>query len=1050
MPIDDKETNTTNSEGSTDNNEDIEQVFWNKNKNFRLYLCKLFIKIKAEFKNKEDKKLIFSKDFLKYLRNDSKTISSLTENSKNKRRFVWQYISESIWFIKKKLKEYKERRKKTAEEISRIGEIFWDIAIDSNKNKNDFISNLYLLFYNIKEINQSIINEDVIFGNEFLKYIHDNTHIIRFIIEKTKYYKDKRKNNRSKSFWNDVDLNNHIIDEYKNFTWLNRVISDEKIKEEMDNIDTTTDKQATKKENNLKKNLNKENLEDLEDEINWGFKQNSNTWDSNKNNKEINRSEDILKAIADKIRSNDSYKSIKKLIETKWGIDIKDEYIVAYYMSTGIEKYKIPNKEIKDKILENSRIVSDYLEKNFKYDIIFQKKESENFSSEKINEIILRVNQSIKKSSEIWINNSNFEEFKSNIFSLIWDTENIRNLLEDSNSWVDYITQKMDNYLISSAVDSNNNWEKWVAMLYATIIKPPIDIQSFDDINIFIRTIKWEVTKYSSSFNNFIDKRKERDYEWKYNYATKSLINRYERAQELAETKKIYESDFINISKTNSDSNDQSWIQIASQINNIEDKLNHYKIKSDKTEHEDAALRYTAFDITFNNAFNLDNPTIQKIANQKIDLRSELSNYWIYNNDNNSFNKSARDKFVFEKLQSSWLTPEEIETLWKTMEWLPSEIEKNYKILCGNFDADKNSFEKIAKIYALGEVIDKIKSLFSNINSKKLWNFMGIELDENEPANVMNDCLFLKWKINWSEINIKYDLRTWKLYMNSFTEQTSNPPMIVVWNTKPNREIWDLGSFENTISNMDSIFHIQNDDENTKGLWDNYLWNSSKDGKDSKQNQEMLIKKKLTNDLGNIWKIVKEKAWEQGKENNVIDDLLKTFNILPDYWELKDVEFMWWSKLFILLESIKNTDNEEDLLKFSNQMKELMSMCELSRWKNNEAPQKSEFSSVTIFDINENNAATDIISLQKANKKFFLNESWEKEKLKSSKSHFDSSVQLSFADIIVQKCCKNTWDWRKISTIEMETFINSIKYGISDGKDLVACEELLNDDCYFD
>ena len=177
-------------------------------------------------------------------------------------------------------------------------------------------------------------------------------------------------------------------------------------------------------------------------------------------------------------------------------------------------------------------------------------------------------------------------------------------------------------------------------------------------------------------------------------------------------------------------------------------------------------------------------------------------------------------------------------------------------------------------------------------------------------------------------------------------------------------------------------------------------------------------------------------------------------NILPDSWEPKGIEFMGWSNLFTLLESIKNTNNEDDLLEFSNQMKELMSLCELSRWKNNENPQKPEFTSITIFDIGEDNATTDIISLQKANKSFFLDKSWEKDKLKSSQSHFDSSIQLSFANIIVQKCCRNTWSWRKIATSEMKSFVKSIKDGIADIKSdkekILAYETMFDEDVNLD
>ena len=388
------------------------------------------------------------------------------------------------------------------------------------------------------------------------------------------------------------------------------------------------------------------------------------------------------------------------------------------------------------------------------------------------------------------------------------------------------------------------------------------------------------------------------------------------------------------------------------------------------------------------------------------------------------------------------------------MENLPSEVKKNYEILCWNFDTDQNSFEKISKIYALGEVIDNIKTLFSGLNSKKLWDFMNLQLDENEPADVKGDYLFIKWKVNWTETNIKYDLRTWKLYMNSFTSQTFNPPKIIVWNTEPNWEIWDLGSFEEAISNLDSAFQIQSNEEH----WNNIEspknkdvndWNESEDKGNSvenSQNPEKLIRNKLNRDLKEIWVIVKERAWEQGKENNIIDSLLKTFNILPESWEPRNIEFIGWSKLFTLLESIRNTSSETELLEFSNQMNELMALCELSRWKNNENPKKSEFSSITIFDIDENNASTDIISLQKANKDFFLDTSWEKDKIKNSESHFDSSIQLSFANIIVQKCCRNTWNWRKISANEMKSFVKSIKDGISDGKELLTYESMFEDD----
>ena len=592
---------------------------------------------------------------------------------------------------------------------------------------------------------------------------------------------------------------------------------------------------------------------------------------------------------------------------------------------------------------------------------------------------------------------------------------------------------------------------RWLTILYAMMAWDNIDEINNDNIDQYTEDI---INGNNSKINEYEEQCEERKYMRIVEYDNR-IIARYEAAQRLNESKKWYDSGLINISSSEN-TQDPSWLQIASSIDSIDNKLSSYHIKTNKSEHEESVLKYTAFNVTLNNIFNLsNNPIVQKLWQLNIDLRSELINYWIYDQNNNRFNKEARDNFVSDKLWNNLLTPEEIQELWNSIESLPSEVQKNYEILCGNFDADQDSFEKISKIYALGEIIDNIKTLFAGLNSKKLWDFMSLQLDENEPADIKGDFLFLKWKINWTETNIKYDLRTWKLYMNSFTSQSFNPPKIIVWNTEPNTEIGDLGSFEDAISNLNSPFQIQNNEDNDMSdTWDNHLWDISEDDNTSKQDTEKLIKNKLNKDLKDIWRIVKEKAWEQGKENNVIDDLLKTFNILPDSWEPKGIEFMGWSNLFTLLESIKNTNNEDDLLEFSNQMKELMSLCELSRWKNNENPQKPEFTSITIFDIGEDNATTDIISLQKANKSFFLDKSWEKDKLKSSQSHFDSSIQLSFANIIVQKCCRNTWSWRKIATSEMKSFVKSIKDGIADIKSdkekILAYETMFDEDVNLD
>ena len=731
---------------------------------------------------------------------------------------------------------------------------------------------------------------------------------------------------------------------------------------------------------------------------------------------------------------NDFYKGVKDSLVKNGLPFVSDEMITAYIMYVNHEALKdsTDDQRIIEEIMEYWKAVELLLTENLYRGFDF----SDRNISEKDKSIIINAaNKAIKESGELWklfSDTNNLNGLKNNIKTIAKNLQIDFSSLTDKKPWIDFITYILNNYLENKAVDLNS--KRCFSMLYAQIIEPPINTENMtvEEIDKLVMAFNGGTNEFTETLTKFSDEREERDFEWKMDYAVRSLTERYEMGQETAENRRFYESDFLTINEEKDETGNPSWRSIISGINNIDSKLNHYKIKSNRTEHEDTSLRYTAFDITFNNAFNLDSPTIQKLANLKIDLRSEISSYWIYNPDNNSFNKIARDRFVTDKLLNKWLTPQEIENLWKAMESLPAEFDKNYKILCWNFDADQETFEKISKIYALGEVIDNIKKLFSR------WKFIGLQLDENAPADIVGNCLFIKWKVNWAETNIKYDLNTWLVYINSFTDQYGNS-RIVVWNTEPNTKIGDFGSFEESISNLDSVFPIQNDED----LWNNN-WDKPEDKENTEQNSqnyEDLLESKLNSDLDKIWEIVKIKAWEQWYKNSIINDLLKTFNILPESWEPKDIEFMWWSSLFSLIESITLADNEKDLKDFSDAIKELMSLCCLSWWKNNENPS---FSSITIFDIGKDN--DDIISLQEAHKSFFSGEDSEKDKIKSKKNHFDSSIQLSLVNIIVQKWCRRNHDW--ILAEQFKNFVDRIRSGISDKKDVAAIEDVFKSDAW--
>ena len=652
----------------------------------------------------------------------------------------------------------------------------------------------------------------------------------------------------------------------------------------------------------------------------------------------------------------------------------------------------------------------------------------------------------------------------------IWDNNDIN--LKDNDT-------KMDMYLyywsfVYSVLPDilNENENKPIVMAYA-LACGITDINNDADLNEFIKTVQsddWNGNisgKYAEQYKKFLSDI------WQYyetlveEIAIQSLTARYEAAAAVAEGRNFYESDFINFAISTSEDQPQSWLKIASNISDIDKKLlnnDDYTCKPNRTEHEEAALKYTAFDITFKNTFNLTNPIIEKLGAQQVDLRSDLFKYGMYNQDTNTFNQSARDKYVAEKLEPIWLAPEEIEELWNAMTRLPTEVENNYYILSGNFDTDQDNFEKIAKIYALGEILDNIRNLFKNneifSDNAKLGDVMWFEFDESEPADIVWDCLLLKWKVNWTETKIKYDLRTWKLYMNAMTQQEFNPPKITIGNDEPNTEIWNLWNFDDLLewyqptlfTQADKVDYSKPSNENAtvdeNGGLNKEEVNGSENKDSNQKTLERLMENKLLEKLTIIWNTVREKAWEQSKENNVIDEFLRTFNILPDEWNSDTIEFLWWSNLYILLESIKNTNDEDYLLKFSKLMSELMSFCGLTRWKNNLSPKDPDFDSVTIFNIDEKNATQDIISLQRANQSFFSD--GEKDRIKGCECHFDSSVNLSFANIIVQKCCRRYWEWWKISTNHAQEFVDSVKKWIEDIRhdesDVVAMENIIEDE----
>jgi hypothetical protein len=93
-----------------------------------------------------------------------------------------------------------------------------------------------------------------------------------------------------------------------------------------------------------------------------------------------------------------------------------------------------------------------------------------------------------------------------------------------------------------------------------------------------------------------------------------------------------------------------------------------------------------------------------------------------------------------------------------------------------------------------------------------------------------------------------------------------------------------------------------------------------------------------------------------------------------------------------------------------------MELCGFKWGENNTEPREDDSSSVSISDITKEDIDNvknykdidnikdyeDIVSLQEASQTFFATENGENGE--SNKRHFDASAQISFANIIVEKC----------------------------------------------
>ena len=453
----------------------------------------------------------------------------------------------------------------------------------------------------------------------------------------------------------------------------------------------------------------------------------------------------------------------------------------------------------------------------------------------------------------------------------------------------------------------------------------------------------------------------------------------------------------------------------------------------------------------------------QGILSRYLNLK-EVRQFFILQNNVLSFKND-----VWERYKTKWITehPEgndgELDTIKNILLRLPSKYEENLKKAWENIDKKKDNAHETVKNYAIGAVIDNIKDMLQNIvNTNNTWFILdGFKFDENNSAKIENDCLLLSGKFNWETMNIKYDLKTWKLYMNSFINETSGM-ITITWSSEPKFELWELESFDNI---LDQFYASPTESMNTNIVsWvrsqslprknENTPWWNTQNEQSTRpqpmhrlsmmrdkirEEHKLKFQKMCWTRLDEIcWKI-KDKVESKSIREPVALNLLRTLWIMPEDDNTKNIRE--WTDLYRIIKLITTPNNDiVDINKFSEYMKTFMDNICLSRWVNKN-PQEQEKGDVAEIIFNENNEQSNI-SYVRDNAKNFDNEYSAANK----KGQFDEKSNFWILKIVEEKFTdnKDRYPNRKLSASNIERFKNELEGEILEVKGLANLENKLN------
>lgn len=418
------------------------------------------------------------------------------------------------------------------------------------------------------------------------------------------------------------------------------------------------------------------------------------------------------------------------------------------------------------------------------------------------------------------------------------------------------------------------------------------------------------------------------------------------------------------------------------------------------------------------------NERIFWVARSKfIESHSDLKNFItmktmhkLYDNNSNTIKgleDSVRDrlKIIFKNDENN------LTKIYNNLSFFPNEINNAKEDLLKYAVSKKNFEDENKNNYAIGAIIDNVRDAFSVASDKedvddKNWNFNWFKLDEKQPVKKIWSDIIISGSFEWSNIKVRYDLDTGKLFMNSFLHKLSMNKFKIWDDSLFDLQIGQIKPFNNILNDYDKP--SQHSEKNAKGFVDpseNTLWNDSLPSANE-------INNTLYSQMNLIGDAIKLNSKSQAYKNSAIINFMKTFNVMSDSWRFNSFDFNNWSNLFDVIQILDNSDSPN--LEYFNDvfMPTVMEYSWLKYWEKNIIQDKKNPKSEKIFEYEGDNSNRIYLKDKVAN---FNPEQF------SWIANFDRNNQLWFADLVKQKI--TSWkepNW-KLDSKKMSDFIKDLE-----------------------